>query len=111
MKYIINENRLNDLIIKTLKKEYPDIVDVEFGSKKVMLASSSEKHKIGDRIDVTIIKVTVDNRDKHLMFSDFKDMFRDIKTTLDSYFTLGVDDYGSTYDVELYALEKVRKLG
>lgn len=111
MRYIINENRLNDLIIKTLKKEYPDIVDVEFGSKKVMLASSSEKHQIGDRIDVTIIKVTVDNTDKHLMFSDIKNMFSDIKTTLDSYFTLGIEEYGSTYDVELYVLEKTKKFG
>jgi hypothetical protein len=108
---MINENRLNDLIIKTLKKEYPDIVDVEFGSKKVMLASSSEKHKIGDTLDVTIIKVTVDNIDKHLMFSGIKDMFSDIKTTLDSYFTLGIEEYGSLYDVELYVLEKTKKFG
>lgn len=111
MKYIITENKLHDLITKVLNKEFPDIVDVEFGSRKVMLASKTEKFNSGDTIEVTIIKVTVDNTDKHLMFSGIKDMFSDIKTTLDSYFTLGMEEYGSSYDVELYVLEKTKKFG
>lgn len=111
MKYIINENRLNDLIIKTLKKEYHGIVDVEFGSRRVMLASKTEKYNPGDTIEVTVVKVTVDNIDKSFKFSDLQEMYKDIKRTLDSYFTLGMEDYGSKYDVELYVLEKTKKFG
>lgn len=111
MKYIITENKLHGLITKVLNKEFPDIVDVEFGSRKVTLASKTEKFNSGDTIEVTIIKVTVDNRDKRFMFNDLKEMYRDIKKTIDSYFTLGMEEYGSSYDVELYVLEKTKKFG
>ena len=45
------------------------------------------------------------------MFNDLKEMYRDIKKTVDSYFTLGMEEYGSSYDVELYVLEKTKKFG
>ena len=111
MKYIITENKLHDLITKVLTKEFPEIVEIDFGSRKVTLASKTEKFNPGDTIEMTIIKVTVDNRDKRFMFNDLKEMYRDIKKTVDSYFTLGMEEYGSSYDVELYVLEKTKKFG
>jgi hypothetical protein len=111
MKYIITENKLHSLITKVLTKEFPEIVEIDFGSKKVMLASKTEKFNPGDTIEVTIIKVTVDNRDRRIMFSDLKEMYSDIRKSVDSYFTLGMEEYGSPYDLELYVLEKNKKFG
>jgi len=45
------------------------------------------------------------------MFSDLKEMYSDIRKSVDSYFTLGMEEYGSPYDLELYVLEKNKKFG
>jgi hypothetical protein len=111
MKYIITENKMNDLIEKVLKKNEPEIIDVEFGNKKIKLASDSETHKMGDILERIIIKVTVDNTDGHLQQGDFISIIKNIKSILNLYMNVDVEKYGSKYGVELYTLEKIKKFG
>lgn len=111
MKYIITENKMNDLIEKVLKKNEPEIIDIEFSTRKIKLGSELEGYKIGDIIDKTIIKVTIDNMDKRLKYSDISDIYQSIKNTLNSYLNINLNDYGALYDLELYAIEKIKKLG
>lgn len=109
MKYIIKENKLNDLIEKVLKLNFPEIVDIDYGTKRVMLGSETEKYKIGDKIEVTIIKVTVNNINKELKPQDFITMGKDIRSVLKSTLSLDIEEYASLYDIELYAIEKIKK--
>jgi len=111
MKYIITENKMNDLIEKVLKKNEPEIIDVGFGTKKVVLASKTEKNNPGDVVEKTIIKVTVDNSDKHLSQGDYNQIYRSIRDTLNSYLNIDLNEYGAIYDLEFYALEKNKKFG
>jgi hypothetical protein len=111
MKYIITENKMNDLIEKVLKKNEPEIIDVEFGTRKVVLASKTEKHNPGDVVEKTLIKVTVDNIDKHLMQGDYNEIYRSIRDNLNSYLNINLNEYGVLYDLEFYALEKSKKFG
>lgn len=111
MKYILTENKMNDLIERVLKSYDSEIVDVEFGTKKVKLASHSETHKMGDIIDRVIIKITVDNTDGHLLQSDFNQLMKSVKLILDKHLNIDVEEYGSPYGIELYTIEKIKKFG
>ena len=39
MKYLITENKIHDVIVKVLKSAEPEVVDVDFGTRNVVLAT------------------------------------------------------------------------
>ena len=106
MKYLITENKMHEVIVKVLKSAEPEIVDVEFGTRNVMLATKTDRNEIGDKITQTIIKVTIDNTDKHLTISQYKPIYEGVVRVINSFFSLDVTEYSSPYDVQFYVLEK-----
>jgi hypothetical protein len=111
MKYIIKENRMIDIIKLVLNKRYPNITDINIRTKNVKLGSFSEKHKMGEVIEVSVIEVSIDNTDKKLSYSDFRDLYSQIKFDFNTLLNIDVEEYGSKYVLEIYALEKVKKIG
>lgn len=106
MKYLITENKMHEVITKVLKSAEPEIVDVKFGTRNVMLATKTNRNEIGDRVAQTIIKVTIDNTDKHLTPSQYRPIYEGIVNVINSFFSLEVMEYGSQHDVQFYVLEK-----
>ena len=105
MKYLITESKLNKTIESFIRKNYPEVVSVSFDKKPVWLASENRAH------DVTIIYVIVDPHKilEGNISGGFKkyydsDMRRDIWNTVNSFFSLGFDKYGSDWDIEIYGL-------
>lgn len=106
MKYIITENKMHEVITNILKSTEPEIVDVDFGTRMVTLTSKTDRNEIGDRISQTTIKVTIDNTDKHLTPSQYRPIYEGIIRAINSFFSLDVAEYASSYDVQFYVLEK-----
>ena len=106
MKYLITENKIHDVIVKVLKSAEPEVVDVDFGTRNVVLATKTERNELGKNITQTIIKVTIDNTDKHLTPSQYKLIYEGVVGLVNSFFSLDVMEYGGQYDVQFYVLEK-----
>ncbi len=104
MKYLITESKLNNTIESFIRKNYPAVVSVSFDKKKVFLASEDRSH------DVTLISVIIDpykilGGNIKTGFKGYNsDMRRDIWNTLNSFFSLGFDKYGSDWDIEVYGI-------
>ena len=105
MKYLITESKLNKTIESFIRKNYPEVVSVSFDKKPVWLASENRAH------DVTIIYVIVDPHkilegNINGAFKGYNnDIRRDIWNTLNSFFNLEFDKYGSDWDIEVYGIK------
>lgn len=106
MKYLITENKMYEVIVNLLKSTEPEVVDVDFGTRNVVLASSTKRNKPGDTITQTTIKVTIDNTDKHLSLNEYKPIYEGIVRMINSFFSLDIAEYGSQYVVQFYVLDK-----
>jgi hypothetical protein len=105
MKYLITESKLNKTIESFIRKNYPEVVSVSFDKKPTWLAGEDRGH------DVTIIYVIVDPHkilegNINGAFKQYdNDIRRDIWKTLNSFFNLEFDKYGSDWDIEVYGIK------
>ena len=60
MKYIITESKMENMIKNYLLNNVNDVVDVEFGTKRVHLGSGPNKYG-KTNVDQKVIMITIDN--------------------------------------------------
>jgi hypothetical protein len=107
MKYILTESRLNNTIENYLVSNYDYIVSVSFQRRGVWLASEDR------RIERTVIVVIVDPHKvlQGNLEGEFNGYNSDIRSNiwrnLNEFFSLGFDEYGSEWDIEVYGVKLV----
>jgi len=107
MKYLITESKIESSIESFLKSSFDDVVDVKF--KKVgRVLGSDENNK---KIEVTMIQILIDpegilkgnfNPKKGYYVGD--DLKIQIWQTINSMFSLNMEEYGSEWDIEFLIL-------
>jgi hypothetical protein len=105
MKYIITESRINQTIKKYIESNYDNVISVNFRQSSVWLASDNRAH------DRTIISVIVD---PHNVLGggdvkyDSSNIRRELWSDLNTFFSLGFDNYGSDWGIEVYGIKLQR---
>ena len=106
MKHIITESRLNQTIKQYLESNYDYVVSVSFNKKNVLSAGQGYRVR-----SVTLISIIVDphkilegNISGSFQGYD-RDIRRNIWNTLNSFFSLGFDKYGSDWDIEVFGIK------
>ena len=103
MKYLITENKMEDVIETFLKKRFDNIVWVKFKKVKTFLANDDKT------IEVTKIVVLVDPIGilEGNLYSNKTDysIRGEIWNELNSVFSLDMDKYGSMWDLEVFELK------
>lgn len=100
MKYIISENRINQSIESFLKERYPIVYKVNFKKYNVLLGSSEER----PIIERTVIEIILNGLDYNYKSHELRNVGKQIRETLDTFFNLNIEEYGSEWDIELKKL-------
>lgn len=103
MKYLITENKLNNIIERFIRDKFPNVFKVYFTTHRVGLGST----KGTPIIERTKINIIIDNSENKLKKFEIKDMSRDIKMTINDYFNLGIYEYGSEWTIDIVQLAVV----
>jgi len=98
MRYIITENRINNLIEKYILTTYPEVYKVDFEIIKVYLGSDNKL------IDATRIKIIIDNSDNSKNYLVLGALRKQIIENVDNVFGLNWKKYGSGWDFEVNQL-------
>ena len=105
MKYLITESKMESSIERFLKSSFSEVVDVKFRKVGVWLASDDreiERNKIQVLIDPQgILKGNFNVSKGHFIGYDLK---KDIWQTVNSMFSLNMEEYGSDWDIEFFVL-------
>ena len=105
MKYIITESKMEMFIETFLKKNFDEVIYVKFERVRVYLASDDrdiERTKIRVLIDPEgILKGNLNPNKAHFAGYDLK---KEIWQTINSMFSLNVEEYGSDWDIEFKTL-------
>ena len=106
MKYLITESRINQTIKQYIESNYDYVVSVSFNKKNVLSAGQGYRVR-----SVTLISIIVDphkilegNISGSFQGYD-RDIRRNIWNTLNSFFSLGFDKYGSDWDIEVFGIK------
>lgn len=108
MKYIISESNLQNSIDKFLKSSYPEVISVKFRKKTVYLASlddprSHERTEIVVVLDpLGITEGVPSNNFRGYVKNKGVELKREIWRTLDNMFALGLEEYGSDWDLSVF---------
>lgn len=105
MKYLITESQINNVIERFLYKKFPEVVNVNFKKKKVMLASTKETK------EVNVIAILIDpynlltsNDFTNIVQYSLSDIKKEISDSLEKYFKIDWRQYGSDWHVEVYSI-------
>jgi len=97
--------------IQAVKKyilgNYPKVSSVETTTKIVHLGSGPNE-KGEAEVEQIVFLVTIDNTDDDLHPNGITIMSVNIYREVDKTLGLGIDKYGSKYDIEFYVLSKMR---
>ena len=105
MKYLITENKIKNVIERFIRDSFDEVINVKFVKKKVFLASEDRT------IESTEIQILLDpegilkgnfNPNKGSWAAD--DVKRKIWRTLNSMFSLKIEEYGSPWDIKFIVL-------
>ena len=97
MKYIITENRINNLLEKFILERYPMVRDVFFTTKLIRLAG--EPNEKGEN-DIVRNIVNIDFIDGKMTHSPSY-VGRQIRNDINSMFGFDIDKYGSDWGMEV----------
>jgi hypothetical protein len=97
MKYIITENRINNLLEKYILERYPMVRDVFFTTKLIRLASEPNERGENDIIRNIININFIDGKMTHSPSYTG----RQIRNDVNSMFSLDIDKYGSDWGMEV----------
>jgi len=104
MKYLITENRINNLIEQYILSTYPEVFKVYFEIIQVYLGSNNKL------IDTTKINIIIDNSNNSKNYLVLGALRKQIIENVDNVFGLNWKKYGSGWDFEVNQL-CVRPLG
>lgn len=106
MKYIITENTLKSSIERFLKQAFPEIISVNFKTTKVMLASGESKIISRNVIEIIVdpFNIMSGNPEKYI-YKKVKDLKGRIWETLDTMFSLGLEEYGSEWGIKILTIK------
>ena len=96
MKYIISEDRKEDIIKQYIMSTFDRVDDVLFGKRHTYYGSGLVNGK--DRGEQTIINVLVNNLDDELSNLDLRELKRKIIDKTDKIFNLKYNTYGSNWE-------------
>jgi hypothetical protein len=96
MKYIITENRINNLLEKYILERYPMVRDVFFTTKLIRLAG--EPNERGEN-DITRNIININFIDGKMTHSPSY-VGRQIRNDVNSMFGFDIDKYGSDWGME-----------
>jgi len=105
MKYLITESRINQTIKQYIESNYDYVVSVSFNKKNVLSAGQGFRVR-----SVTLISIIVDPHkilDGNISGS-FQGYDRDIRRNIWNdlkIFGLGLDKYGSDWDIEVFGIK------
>jgi hypothetical protein len=105
MKYIITESKLENMIKEYILNDDNNIVDVEFGTKRVYLGSGPNE-KGETEVMQKVIMITIDNVKKKKSSSELRENTRKIASTLEGLFGIDFKSYGSEWDLKFYQIKK-----
>ena len=97
MKYIITENRINNLLEKFILERYPMVRDVFFTTKLIRLAGEPNERGENDIIRNIININFMDGKMTHSPSYTG----RRIRNDINSMFNLDIDKYGSDWGMEV----------
>lgn len=100
MKYLLTESKINDLIKKFALKSFPEVSDVFFTTKSVMLGSTEGR----PIIEQTIINVVINNSNNEMTKQQLYKLQKKIVNSIDSMFSLEHSNYESEWDFRIYQL-------
>jgi hypothetical protein len=96
MKYIISENKKEDIIKQYIMSTFDRVDDVFFGKRTTYYGSGLVNGK--DRGEQTIIIILVNNLDDELSKQDLQELKLKIINRTDKIFNLKYNSYGSTWE-------------
>jgi hypothetical protein len=104
MKYLITETKFNSTIERFIKESFPYVVSVSFVDTGVWLAQENK------RTDRTLIIVIVDPY--NILHGNINGAWnrydnnirREIWNSINSFFNLELDKYGSKWDLNVYGI-------
>ena len=95
MKYIISENKKDDIIKQYIMSTFDRVDDVWYEKRTVYYGSGPVNGK--DRGEQTIIIVLVNNLDDELSKQDLRELKEKIINRIDKVFNLKYNSYGSNW--------------
>lgn len=96
MKYLIKESKLNSAIENFILDSYPIVNKVLFSSRTKILASVEGT----PRVEFTVITIILDNSELKYKTPELRKIFVQIRNTVNSFFNLEMDSYGSLWEIE-----------
>ena len=105
MKIIITESKFETMIKDYILNDDNNIVDVEFGTKRVYLGSGPNE-KGETEVMQKVIMITIDNVKKKKSSSELRENTRKIASTLEGLFGIDFKSYGSEWDLKFYQIKK-----
>jgi hypothetical protein len=109
MKYLITENKINNVIERFIRDSFDEVINVKFVKKKVFLASEDRT------IESTEIQMLLDP--EGILKGNFNPNKGDwvgdntkakIWRTLNSMFSLKMEEYGSPWDIRFIVLSVIQ---
>lgn len=105
MKYIITENTLKSSIERYLMSSFPEIISVDFKSKKVLLASDNDRIITRQVIDIVADPYNVRGGNKKFVYAEAKQLKSRIWNSIDTMFSLGFENYGSEWEMKFSVIK------
>ena len=105
MKIIITESKFENVIKDYILNEYDNIVDVEFGTKRVHLGSGPNE-KGETEVNQKVIMVTIDNVKNRKTPGELRENTRKIARIIEGVFGIDFRSYGSEWDLKFYQIKK-----
>ena len=100
MKYLLTESKINDLIKRFALKSFPEVSDVFFTTKSIMLGSTKGRPVI----EQTIINVVINNSNNEITKQQLSKLEQSIVNSINEMFSLEHSNYGSGWDFRIYQL-------
>jgi len=100
MKYLLTESKINDLIKRFALKSFPEVSDVFFTTKSIMLGSTEGRPVI----EQTIINVVINNSNNEITKQQLSKLEQSIVNSINEMFSLEHSNYGSEWDFRIYQL-------
>jgi hypothetical protein len=96
------------IIEKYLQKRFSSILKVEFSKKQSYLGSSFDLPEEERTITKDVIEITFDNLKGNLSKSELSELRSEIWNSLSTGFGLGIEKYGSKYDLEFFVAATIK---
>lgn len=105
MKYIITESKMENMIKKYILNNLNNVVDVEFGTKRVYLGSGPND-KGYSTVDQKVIMITIDNVKDNKRPFELREESRKIASIIEGLFGIDFKSYGSEWALKFYQIKK-----